>query len=182
MSCIYVCPGGATVYINIAAGDQDDASPNNLAGTWEKIPEVLSWEIEADTDDPTTFRTADTNNVKIAACPGATEFSATVTTKLCLDPAKFLYTLLFDSATQVDGWNVGANTYGATPLTTTGAWFYFTWSNADPPGATPAPTDPGVYAHGKITPPGFGLDNDSDDAAEAEFGITIDKGPFWPVL
>lgn len=171
MACAsYLCPGDFAVYRNIA--DIADDEPEALTGAWVRVPEVLSWSLEPSTDSPTGFRTADTAGTRVKVCLPGTEWTVTVTTKLCI--ADWLYDDILDPADKtVGGWYSGSSTLNA--------WWYLSFDNS-PPSATPAPTDQGIFLRGTPTPPGVSGDNDSDEAAGAEFTIEVAHGPFFPDL
>ena len=176
MACSnYVCPGNFTVFISTKAADLGEAvdSPSNIDGTaFDRIPEVLSWELTSSVDEPDAFRTADTGGSRVTPCGGAVTWEVTVTTKICI--GDWLYDYLLDPDEMADGWYQGSETLDR-------AWFYLSF-DGNQPSALASATDKGIFLIGRVTPPGFGGDNNTDEAAEAEFTIQLIMGPFIPNL
>ena len=172
-----ICPGYFAVWFN----------PTGT--TWELIENVDSWSIDANVQEATKKRTSSTNNLAQAFCEDIVSYTASVTVTLC--PSNWLFCDILAG----NGQELG-NTYSG--------WFFFGWANAagtttpfvptgDPTasgftqylsGASATPpshTNPGVYLHGKVVPPGFGGDNTSTDPTTATFTINIGKGPILPI-
>jgi hypothetical protein len=162
--------------MSVNAGNLSETDPDDLAGDlFTRIPEVLSWNLEPSVDEPDAFRTADTGGTNVTPCGGAVEWTVTVNTKICL--TNWLYDALLDPAFKVPattGWYQGSKPYEV-------AWFYLSFNGLGPTTDT-AVTDHGIYLTGRITPPGIGGDNNTNEAAEAEFTIQVINGPYFPNL
>lgn len=193
MPCTYLCPGNFSVWVNttdvlLGLGATDRTN-------YLKVPAVLSWSLEPSTDEPTTFRTADTSGSKVAPnCSLATEWELTVTTKLCIDNWLYTYVLAPAAAPNPQD-SLSARWFSGSK--TQPAWWYVSWDqdeitneNPDPPvirlsgvspfAASPKVTDQGIYFLGTPTPPAVSGDNDSDDTASGEFTVKISDGPWFP--
>lgn len=165
----YICPRFGSVWI--AEEGLEFATPDGSTKTWVKVPELQSWTLEADVEDPDQFVTSSTNGVAVAPCPGVTNYSISTNFKLCESDWLYCHILDEPAALATDWMN---------PTATKRLWWFFSWLDTAPP-TTPTNHDRGVYVLGRADPSGFGIDNNTSTAAEAEPTVQIERGPFLPI-
>jgi hypothetical protein len=154
--------------------------------TWVRLIHTDSWTMTPNRQEANKKRTSDTNRAAVKFCSDITDWTFEVTNTLC--PEDWLYADLLDDPTN--------------PSDGIESWFFFGWgcehvpgaqatatTTGDPPSAdnisdfvgTFALSDSGIYAFGKVNPPGFGIDNNGSDPATGDWTLSVSDGPFLPV-
>jgi len=177
-----LCPGYFSVwYYGI------DPTGGSTEGEWLQIPNIDSWNIEANVQEATKKRTSSTNGLAVKFCGDVVDYSASVVSTVC--ETNWLFCHILDGNDK--------NLMGETKTT----WWYFGWGESQSypvapvlsgaqllsledwrlNGATPpVHNNKGIFFYGKVTPPGFGGDNTSSDPTTASFSISVSTGPLLP--
>lgn len=168
-----ICPEGCgTVWIGT------DTDPI----VWTRLVHVDTWTMTPNRQEANKKRTSDTGGAAIKFCADITDWTFEITNTLCIDD--WLYANILEDPTN--------------PSDGKEAWFFFGWDceNAPPPKGTNAEPDDtvpstfgagtyagtsgGIYAFGKVNPPGFGINNDGSDPATGDWTISVTLGPYLP--
>lgn len=167
-STCFIPSGTAAIFINTLDGQGDPNDEN-----WTMLPHTISWDLQANVEEPTEVRTSNTGGNKIKTCGGATSWSVAVRSLLADDDWLYSYLL---------------NAPHRTPTDVATLWFYLAWNTSQPihtAGAAISYTaglgnSDGVIVKGFAEAPGFGFDNDSSDPQTTEWTIRVQAGPYFP--